>query len=365
MSYINLSNLFGANKTIPIEVFAVGGGGGGAQYNNLLGRGGSGGGAGMVIYNRMDVRIGTTYNIRIGAAGAGGGAAGSSGGNTSFGDLTAYGGSGGDIIFNTGNVPSLMNFGSVGGGTGPTKVDKFSTTYVYNGPLGPSGYVNAVIGKSDFHKDSSHSFDADRGLVGVNGWNYSYNGPVVYEFGHTSSGGVFSNADLPFSTYPSGGGGAGSAGQPNLGSSAPFGGSGAGGSDGSGAGGYGVYGSFIGLTTSYAGGGGAGNNNPSPTLGSYSGALGRDGGGNGGASNVSTPAGTGANGQANRGGGGGGGSQTGGIPNPGGAGGSGFLFIRYPTAYAAATVTANAPVTAQPGYNVYGWTSGPATIVFN
>ncbi len=360
-----LSNLIGSNRTIPIEVFAVGGGGGGAVFTSA--RGGSGGGAGMVIYKRMDVRIGTTYNISIGGAGAGGvgPSGGSSGGNTSFGDLTAYGGSGGDIIFGAGNVPSLMNFGSVGGGTGPTKIDKFSTTYVYSGPFGPNGYVNGVLGKSDFHKDSSHSFDADGGFVGVNGWNYSYTSNIVYEFGFLSGGGTFSNVDLPFSVTPSGGGGAGSAGQPNLGSSAPFGGFGAGGSDGSGAGGYGVYGSFIGLTTSYAGGGGAGNNNPSPSIGSYSGGIGRDGGGNGGASNSGVPGGTGANGQANRGGGGGGGCQSLGSVLGGGAGGSGFLFIRYPTAYAAATVTANAPVTAQPGYNVYGWTSGPATIVFN
>jgi hypothetical protein len=370
---MSLLSSFAGSRTIPIEIFLVGGGGGGANYTT--GRGGSGGGAGMVIYKRMDARVGANYNIFIGAAGAGGSGgagappgvlvSGSSGGNTSFGSLTAYGGSGGDIIFGAGNVPSLMNFGSVGGGTGPTKVDKFSTTYVYSGPIGPNGYVNAVIGKSDFHKDSSHSFDADGGFVGVNGWNYSYTGPVAYEFGHTSSSGTFSNADVPFGTYPSGGGGAGSAGQPNLGSSAPFGGSGAGGSDGSGAGGYGVYGSFIGLTTSYAGGGGAGNNNNNATVGSYPGGLGKDGGGPGSVGvNPGTPAPSGA---ANRGGGGGGGAiifntgQSGG----GGAGGSGFVFIRYPTAYPGASVTANAIVTPQAGYYVYGWTSGPGTIVFN
>ena len=44
-------------------------------------------------------------------------------------------------------------------------------------------------------------------------------------------------------------------------------------------------------------------------------------------------------------------------------GASGSLIIRYPTAFAAATVTGNTPTPAQPGYRVYKWT-GPGTITF-
>lgn len=77
----------------------------------------------------------------------------------------------------------------------------------------------------------------------------------------------------------------------------------------------------------------------------------------------------GANGTANTGDGGGGGAEQhpGGPPivYPAGTGGSGVLIIRFPTAFSAATVSGNAPVTPQPGYYVYRWTSGPGTIVFN
>ena len=125
-------------------------------------------------------------------------------------------------------------------------------------------------------------------------------------------------------------------------------------------GGVGVYAGFIGLTTSYAGGGGGG----APAGPGQPAAVGLDGGGNG--VGGSPPGGSvaGTAGAANRGSGGGGGGA-GSAFQVGYAGGSGYLFIRYPTAFAAATVTGNAPVTAQPGYNVYGWTSGPGTITFN
>lgn len=45
-------------------------------------------------------------------------------------------------------------------------------------------------------------------------------------------------------------------------------------------------------------------------------------------------------------------------------GASGVLIIRYPTAYNAATVSGNTPVTPIPGYYIYKWT-GPGSITFN
>jgi hypothetical protein len=108
----------------------------------------------------------------------------------------------------------------------------------------------------------------------------------------------------------------------------------------------GVPGDYIGIPGSSFGGGGGGH---------PGGAGGTGGGGNGGAS----PTNIGSNATANTGGGGGGG-----VP-AGGSGGSGVFFVRYPTSYAAATVTGNTPTPAQSGYYVYRWNSGPGTIIFN
>jgi len=76
----------------------------------------------------------------------------------------------------------------------------------------------------------------------------------------------------------------------------------------------------------------------------------------------------GANGAANTGEGGQGGVTDPAVfmgSTPGGNGGSGALIIRFPTAFSAASVTGDTPVTPQPGYYVYRWNSGPGTITFN
>ena len=124
---------------------------------------------------------------------------------------------------------------------------------------------------------------------------------------------------------------------------------------------------LIGDNSSVYGGGGGGGGNTKLSAPSNPGISGGTGGGGSGG-NGSTPSapagGTGTSGTANTGGGGGGGG--GGLPaGTGGSGGSGVLFIRYPTAFDAATVTGNTPTPAQPGYHVYRWNSGPATITFN
>jgi len=107
------------------------------------------------------------------------------------------------------------------------------------------------------------------------------------------------------------------------------------------------------ISLAVGGGGGGGGGPVAP--GAVGGAGGAGGGGTGGPSPSK-------DGTANTGGGGGGGASAG---QQGGGGGSGLLVIRYPTGFAAATVTGNAPTPAQPGYNVYRWNSGPGTITFN
>ena len=116
-----------------------------------------------------------------------------------------------------------------------------------------------------------------------------------------------------------------------------------------GKGGDGLPAPLFGVSLAVGGGGGGG---------SFPGAAVPGGTGGGGAGGVGS---TGSNGTANTGGGGGGAGGSG----SGGSGGSGIVVIRYPTGFAAATVTGTAPTPAQPGYNVYRWDSGPATITFN
>lgn len=350
-----LSGLFNTgSKLVPIEVFAVGGGGGGgAARGGVVSDGGSGGGAGMVLYKQVYVVVGTQYSISIGAGGAGapGGPGnpgviptaaiqGSPGGDTTLGSIaTAYGGVGADIDFSPTSIPSNINYGSTGGRTGFTSLLTSS----------PSSRVF----RSTWLSSAGRSPVSDsQGFVGVNGYqNASVITPIASGTEYLAVGGI-------------GGGGAGGEGsgavvsQPSFPSGVFYNG---------GPGGYGIPLSLIGIpgSTVAGGGGGAGMSAQPQSIGSFSGGLGRDGGGNGGISNGSA----GASATVNTGSGGGGGGLTN-IPSlynryAGGAGGSGLLIIRYPTAFAAATVTGNAPVTAQPGYNVYRWTSGPATITFN
>ena len=110
-----------------IEVLVVGGGGGGGGSHG----GGGGGGAGGVVYHlAKSVVPGTTYNITVGAGGQGGRYYGASwsgtygqknnshgfqGKNSSFSDIIAQGGGGGNESFYT---DSVYKDGGSGGGAG-------------------------------------------------------------------------------------------------------------------------------------------------------------------------------------------------------------------------------------------------------
>jgi len=267
----------------------------------------------------------------------------------------------------------IFMVGGGGGGAGPTTV-----LYNCGGGAGQVLYTRsyATIGKSytlTIGAGGSPS-PAPSGLGGVGnatifgnyiayggGGGISYSNPsptnngsygsagggggVCYVSGNTISDTGFSAA---YSAPLYGGGGAGGVPTPNPN---PYSGPN---------GGNGIPADVIGIPTIVGGGGGPG----SSTQG-YWGSGGPGGGGNGAYANVPGPQTIGASGTANTGGGGGGGAGSGNAPGVGGSGGSGLLIIRYPTSWAAATVTGNTPTPAQPGYNVYRWNSGPGTITFN
>jgi len=304
----NLSQFFsGANTNIalvPIELFMVAGGGGGSAGGPAgPGLGGSGGGGGTVMYKKTFAIIGKSYTISVGA----GGAAGSNGSNTSFANEIVMGGGGGATYNAFGPAPTPWVDGRIFAPSGGLN---------NNGAPYPA-YGNVIEQRQFINRTTDINVSSD-GFYTICGFSTEY---------------------IPYPVNNYGGSGAGT---PTYGSPSPF----IAGSFG----GYGVPAYIIGIASTIAGGGGGGGYGP--TAG---GAPGNDGGGNG------SSTGIGGTATVNTGGGGGGG----GTSNNGGAGGSGFVVVRYPTSWAAATVTGNTPTPAQPGYNVYRWNSGPGTITFN
>lgn len=109
-----------------VDLIVVGGGGGGgATSGGSTGLAGGGGGGGQVI-DRRGVRVSGSITVAIGAGGAGGSGSGSAtiggrGGQTTFGDLIAWGGQGGQ--------------GNSGASTGTPQ-----------GPNTPGGYFGGMCG---------------------------------------------------------------------------------------------------------------------------------------------------------------------------------------------------------------------------
>ena len=353
-----LSQFFGGggDKLVPIEIFSVGGGGGGAgggattaapntsyslppfpanpSYSTYISAlspyryGGLGGSSGLIRYDTIYAIVGKTYTISIGAGGAGGSGMivtnpnpdgrpaaswfdtastpGVTGGTTAFSAIQSFGGLGG-------NEPITTIFG----GSGYPYYTSESNLNIFAGTVPPTGETGGGSAPG------STGVGLPSALIGIPSTNFGGGGG-------SGGGGLFSGAIHPPSSpgplnyYQSSG------------------------------------------TAAYAG---------------------LDGGGSGGAGGDATPApnppdgpspaGNGNNGTIGTGSGGGGGGGCGiydplattgatGLPGgDGGSGGSGCLIVRYPTDFAAATVTGDTPVTPQPGFYVYRWNSGPATIIFN
>lgn len=135
------------------EIFLVGAGGGGgsgrvgATSTNTLGGTGGNGGAAIRVVLPLSI-FSATESVTIGAGGAGGaavtadatnGSAGSAGGNTSIGNLIAYGGAGGlagvGATTQTGPVPSV-GYPAVGSGASIATVAGATTVTSVASPLG-------------------------------------------------------------------------------------------------------------------------------------------------------------------------------------------------------------------------------------
>jgi hypothetical protein len=290
----------GNPKSSSVEVLVVAGGGGGG-----MDMGGGGGGGGVVYRRNYSAPINAPISVTVGAGGAGslgpyggGQAAGSSGADSIFGNLRAFGGGGGG----SGHYWTVLGAQGQPGGSGGGD----STQYGYGRRGG--------------------------GASGIPGQGYKGGGQSW------------------FSQYSAGGGGG--AGQRGGGGSDSYGGKGGQGflSDingtslywggGGGGSGYTIRGGDGGL------GGGAGGS-------AYGGYTPGSGGGsalNAGANGVGQNSGNGGNGGANTGGGGGGGTHW---DSDGGNGGSGIVIVRYFGSQRATGGT----ITTSGGYTIHTFTS--------
>ena len=128
---------------VTVEAWGGGGAGGGTQgvVSGAIARSGGGGGGGGFIRSTVTVVPGTTYTITVGAGGAkvvrG---SGNNGGDSKFGTVvTANGGKGGIIGFNTSGAAKYGAGGA--GGLGGT-VTGGTGTQLYNGGAGSVGTIN-------------------------------------------------------------------------------------------------------------------------------------------------------------------------------------------------------------------------------
>lgn len=355
----NCGGSTGTQEDLMAYVVIAGGGGGGGDgtvIGGLTNTAGAGGGAGMVIQVFLPLSFNTTYPIVVGAGGVrGNSGASSTGGNSSFGALTAFGGGGGG----NGYYTSLDNYTHIGyGGANAGGIGGYQSAvagrlalaeYYYSNQINPYGRLSEDAGAT-----SNTSFTTGGGLAMA-----AYQPHVLFNatVGAGNPGGSPGNAST------GGGGGAGAGTYPidgrgfNTTNSINNGGDG----------GYGAYLRFLSKvnisssvlvagTSGYTitpyqiggGGGGGARNKDNGIAGA--------GGGNGGDEDINAESAP-----ANRAGGGGGGS---GALDPatttaGGNGGSGVVMIAYPSSYGAATTTGTVvqDTSMKPGYRIYRFNS--------
>jgi hypothetical protein len=298
-------SMFDKNNTATlsrVECLVVAGGGGGG-YD----AGGGGGAGGFVYKESFNVSVGSTYQITVGAAGsASTGSAATNGGNSVFGSLTAIGGGrGSDGIAGSGSQQGAD--GGSGGGSSYKPGQSGTQNYVIDGGAGTSGQGN--YGGTGYHVNSQAACGGGGGGAGGSGTDMVQNGSNI---------------------------------NPRA----------------AGDGGNGLPCNITGTSVFYAGGGGGGANNDAGNTGP-GGRGGLGGGGDG------SRTGNGSSATANTGGGGGAGCRVGGN---GGAGGSGVVIIAYPNTYPnissiSGSLTYTLDTTTRPGYKVYRFTQGSATII--
>ena len=212
-----------------VNYLVVAGGGGGGSAATGVSMGG-GGGAGGLLQGQLTVVPGTTYTVTVGA----GGSAGTNGGNSVFGSITATGGGAG-----AGGISSFVyaqNGGSGGGGGPYTGLQKGSGIAGQGFDGGSAGNIDAAGGGGGSSgvggSISSGTVGGAGGpgtVVGITGSNVTYAGGggggayLGYTGGAGGSGGGGAggaNADGANATgYGSGGGGAGQYGNTHVGGS--------------------------------------------------------------------------------------------------------------------------------------------------
>jgi hypothetical protein len=219
-----------------VEVLVVGGGGGGGGKSLGTSGGtasGGGGGAGGVIYNTaFSVIAGNTYPITVGSGGAGGGpfinggngvVNGTSGSNSTFGSLTAFGGG-----YGGGNGVNIGGSGGSGGGTsGDISVGMGTTGQGNNGGSGQFAFPYARGGGGGAGGlGSSGDFITGSGGAGGPGRLISISGFPLY-YGGGGGGGAYTGTGGDGGL--GGGGAGGSPSQENISANSGIPGTGGGG----------------------------------------------------------------------------------------------------------------------------------------
>lgn len=186
-----------------IQYLLVGGGGGGgsSESNTSAGDGGGGGGAGGMLVGSISTLASGEYNVVVGAGGAGM----TSGGDTSFNNIVAFGGGRGGSDAGANNTPA-DNIGIAGGSGGGAASVCDNTTVL--GGAGTEGQGNAggnAFGCSDRH--GAGGGGAGGAGSGGNELGNGAGGPGVNNNYRTGSN----------STYAGGGGGGAGGGASNAG----------------------------------------------------------------------------------------------------------------------------------------------------
>lgn len=235
-----LAELLPAVK-LKFDTLVVGGGGGGG--GNV---GGGGGGGSVEVNNNLALASGTSYAVVVGnggAGGAGGGGRGTTGDNSTFAGITAYGGGGG-----AGYSATALSGGSGGGGSSG-QTTKGSAGSGSNVTAGGNGYNGGGIAVAAGGGGGASAAGANgvNGQAGKGGDGYSsaISGATTAYGGGGGGGGYGPGGQLGGAGGSGGGGlggtvanGAGVAGTANTGGGG--GGGGGGGTGGGGQGGSGV-----------------------------------------------------------------------------------------------------------------------------
>jgi len=246
-AFTGVGTLTVSNANLVTDILVVAGGGGSGNGTNV----GAGGGAGGVVYATNKTLTVGTYNASTG----GGGATDSNGINSTFGDITAFGGgrggdestvggnggSGGGSTWQTSyNIPGTSTQTSNGGGTGYGNAGGSNTVSGGNNhyPSGGGGGAGAVGG------NGTSTLKGGDGGIGIGGNTIA----ALNAFGAATSTGQLSGGNY----YYAGGGGGGSWVGSTTYSSGGLGGGGRGGANVSGL-------DTPASGTSYTGGGGGGN----------------------------------------------------------------------------------------------------------